>query len=343
MSDDDANPPAPMLRASPRLAAKRANNAAASGAAQGGAANNLPPANANAAASGPRRGFRGRSSPRPPANAAASGAAVNANVASLPRPGSRLAVNANAAASGAAQGGAANDNRRAIPPRHPGGGASVSFPTLSPIQLGPPPGPREVVDHGKAMNIVKIWKEQLSEHLAKIRAAVLLNDDDDAGNYFNANHPQQIILCDRIHLSGKSYTAKAAQVIASFLNKPLFDGVPPLAHGIVEAYLIHVIASLKTEEGLLTLKTLCGAFANSSNLKEVDLSENAIGEQAIDNCKTVLSLKSLERLSLNNTGLAENTMAKVANILTSDEDGTGCVASNLTKLHFSRNMSDFEG
>lgn len=91
------------------------------------------------------------------------------------------------------------------------------------------------------------------------------------------------------------------------------------------------------------LKTLCGAFANSSNLKEVDLSENAIGEQAIDICKTVLSLKLLECLSLNNTGLAENTMAKVADILTSDEDGTGCVASNLTKLHFSQNMSSFEG
>ena len=191
-----------------------------------------------------------------------------------------------------------------------------------------------MVDYDKAVDIVKLWTEQLLGHLAKVRAT----NDDTTGNHGNVTHPS-LILCDRINLSGKSYTADGAQVIASFLTKPLFNDVPPLARGIVEADLTDMIASRMTEEGLIVLRTLCDAFADSSNLVDVDLSENAIGEQAIGACQTVLTKKSLERLCLNNAGLAFETMTKLADILTKDEDGTGCVARNLTKFQISRNMS----
>ncbi len=217
-----------------------------------------------------------------------------------------------------------------------------TMPNLSPIQLGPPPIPMTVVvNYDKAVDIIKLWKEQLLEHLAKVRAAVVHNDNT-TGNEGNANHPSQI-LCDRIYLSGNSYTAKDAQVIASFLNESLFDDVPPLAHGIVEADLSNVIVSLGTEEGVIVLKTLCDAFT-SSNLVHVDISENAIGEQGFEGCEAVLTKKSLERLCLNNAGLALKTMTKLADILTrDDEDGTGCIARNLTKFQISCNKSDDVG
>lgn len=211
----------------------------------------------------------------------------------------------------------------------------------TPIQLGPPPIMTVVVDYNKAVDIIKLWKEQLLEHLAKVRAAVVHNDNA-TGNEGNANHPPQI-LCDRINLSRNLYTAEGAQVIASFLNESLFDDVPPLAHGIVEADLSNVIVSLGTEEGVIVLKTLCDAFT-SSNLVHVDISENAIGEQGFRGCEAVLTKKLLERLCLNNAGLALKTMTKLADILTRDnEDGTGCIARNLTKFQISRNKSDDVG
>ena len=84
--------------------------------------------------------------------------------------------------------------------------------------------------------------------------------------------------------------------------------------------------------------TICDAFA-TSKLVDVDLSDNAIGEQGIGACRTVLSMRSLERLALCNNGLSADTLAQVADILTYDEDGTGCIASKLTKIHFHNNMS----
>ena len=213
-----------------------------------------------------------------------------------------------------------------------GGGASVSFPTLlPPIQLEPPTGPRGVVDYDKAVEFVKVWKELLLQHCAKAQVALAATD-------------QPLILCDGFRLSGYGYTPEAARVIASFIQEPLFDDGSPysLAQGIIVADLSDVMASLLTAEGLEMLRILCDAFADS-NLVEVNLSENAIGEQALGSCETVLTKKSLERLFLCNAGLANETMARVADILTRDEDGLGCVASHLTTLHFSQNMSGDDG
>ena len=105
------------------------------------------------------------------------------------------------------------------------------------------------------------------------------------------------------------------------------------------------IAGRMTEEGLRVLKTICDAFVESK-LIDVNLSDNAIGQQGIGACRTALSKKSLERLALCNNGLSRETMRQVADILTNDDDdddGTGCIASNMTKIHFYNNMSGEDG
>lgn len=191
---------------------------------------------------------------------------------------------------------------------------------ITPLKLEPT-GPREVVDEEKAILFTKKWAEQLLDQRQQLKSA------GEKGG----------VLCDRIRLSDKTYTAEAAAVVASFLKQP-FDGGQSIASGIVEADLSDMIASRRTEEGLAVLQTICDAFADS-NLVDVDLSDNAIGEQGIGACNTVLTKRSLERLALCNNGLSQETMAQVADILTKDEDGTGCIASNMTKIHFYNNMS----
>ena len=198
----------------------------------------------------------------------------------------------------------------------------------SPIKLEPP-GERGFIDEEKAKEFIKLWKEQLLAHRTKIQEA---NGDSDISN----------TLCDRISLSDKSYSAEAAAIIASFLKEP-FDGTgAPIAHSIVYADLSDMIAGRMTEEGLMVLQTICTAFANS-NLHHVNLSDNAIGQQGIGACKTALNKKSLKGIKLCNNGLSQETMGHVADILTNDEDGTGCIASNLTSIHFYNNMSGLGG
>jgi Ran GTPase-activating protein 1 len=207
---------------------------------------------------------------------------------------------------------------------------------LSPITLEPP-GPREVVDEDKAKEFVKLWTEQLLQHQAA-NGSIGDNNNNDDGT-------EKIILCQRIRLSDKSYTAEAAAVIATFLTEPFVGSGVPLVHDIVEVDLSDSIAGRMTEEGLRVLKTICDAFVESK-LIDVNLSDNAIGQQGIGACRTALSKKSLERLALCNNGLSRETMRQVADILTNDDDdddGTGCIASNMTKIHFYNNMSGEDG
>jgi hypothetical protein len=208
---------------------------------------------------------------------------------------------------------------------------------LPPITLEPP-GPREVVDEDKAKEFVKLWTEQLLQHQAATSVTNENNNNDDDGTTKNNN-----IICQRIRLSDKSYTAEAAAVIATFLTEPFVGSGVPLVHDIVEVDLSDSIAGRMTEEGLQVLKTICDAFVES-RLVDVNLSDNAIGQQGIGACRTALSKKSLERLALCNNGLSRETMRQVADILTNDDDdGTGCIASNMTKIHFYNNMSGEDG
>lgn len=187
-----------------------------------------------------------------------------------------------------------------------------------PIKLSPP-GQREVVTADRAREFIAHWTQQLLFHRSTLA-------DPDA------------VLCDRISLTDKSYTPEAAQIIADFIQGP-FEGGSPLAFGIVEADLSDMIASQLTEQGLKVLQTICDAFADSE-LVDVNLSDNAVGEQGAKYCKTVLSKSSLKRLEMCNMGLAAETMKDIVDILTADEYGNGsCIAERMTKIHFYNNMS----
>ena len=191
------------------------------------------------------------------------------------------------------------------------------------------PGAREFVEAGKAREFVVFWTNQLTAQRQKVQ--LILDDTTIAGDLDN------VVLCDRIRLSDKSFSDEAADIIAAFLKEP-FMGGRSIASGILYAELDDIIAGRMTEMGLHVLQTICDAFVDAK-LVDVNLSDNAIGQQGIGACKTVLSKPSLERLALCNNGLSEATMEEVADILTDDESGTGCVAANLTKIHFYNNMS----
>lgn len=196
---------------------------------------------------------------------------------------------------------------------------------LAPLKLEVP-GEREFVEADRAKEFVALWTEQLTTHRQDF--SDILKDD---------NALADVVLCDSIRLSDKSFSDEAAEIVAKFLREP-FMGGRSIASGILFAELDDMIAGRMTEMGLAVLQTICDAFADAK-LVDVNLSDNAIGQQGIGACKTVLSMPSLERLSLCNNGLSEATMAEVADILTSDESGTGCTASRLTKIHFYNNMS----
>lgn len=197
----------------------------------------------------------------------------------------------------------------------------------APILLEPL-GTREVVDQTRALEIVAHWTSLLHAHRNKVIAA--------------GGDPTTTVLCDRIRLSDKSYTSEAATVVANFLIPP-FEGGPSVASGITDADLSDIIAGRLTEEGLAVLGTICDAFDGAADLRGADLGENAVGEQGIGACRTVLSKSSLERVSLCNNGLAGETMRQVADILTT-EGGEGVViARNLTRIHFFNNMSGEAG
>jgi Ran GTPase-activating protein 1 len=194
-----------------------------------------------------------------------------------------------------------------------------------PIKLEPL-GEREVVSPARAQEFVDHWTQQLLDQRAKVQEAS--GEDADVAN---------TVLCDRISLTDKSYTPEAAEIIANFLREP-FQGGVPIAFGIVEANLKDVIASQLTAQGLKVLQTLSDAFADSE-LVDVDLSDNAVGEQGSKLCKTILCKSSLQRLAMCNMGLAQETMKDIADWLTNDEYGNGCAAEKLTKIHFYNNMS----
>lgn len=197
---------------------------------------------------------------------------------------------------------------------------------LAPIKLVAP-GDGKIADAFRAEEFVKGWTQQLLYHRATVQAASE-NTGDEVHN---------TILCDRISLSGESYSPDAAEVIASFLNEPFHDGLP-ISFGIAEVDLSNTIASQLTESGLKVLRTLCNAFADSE-VVDANLSDNAIGEQGAGSCMTILKKPSLRRLSLCNNGLAAETMKYVIDILTKDECSNGCIAEKLTTIHFYNNMS----
>jgi len=189
---------------------------------------------------------------------------------------------------------------------------------LKPLVLSSP-GPRSVVDETAALRIIEGWKTELQLKLVQINA--VLGDDRSL---------EEMMLCERIVLSNKAYTAAAAKHIASFIA---FGTIPSLSSQVISVDLSDIIASREKSEGLSVLKTFSDAF-QSGKLMEIDLSDNAMGSKGISSCVSILSLSSLEKLALCNNGLSENSMNEVADILVQHK-----ICRGLKKIHFYNNMS----
>ena len=196
------------------------------------------------------------------------------------------------------------------------------------------------MDSSKALSIVESWESELESHRAALVAAA------SAGGA-SVDAP----VCDEVILSDKSYTAEAARIIADFMNRPGPGGAPSVASGVTRLDASDMIASRMEDEGLEVLTTLCDAFRRSG-LREVNLSDNAMGSKGVSACRSVLGRQrgTLECLRLCNNGLSSESMGEVADILTGDakdeyenddkdNDNSTTICSRLRIIHFYNNMS----
>ena len=131
-----------------------------------------------------------------------------------------------------------------------------------------------------------------------------------------------------IKLSNKSFGNEAVAVLAPALKSMASLQVADLSD---------IIAGRETSIGLNVLTTISEALSESSNLLEVDLSENALGPRGVTACRPLLSsVKSLKRLTFNNNGLSSEAMNEIRDLLLFRGKDVPTV---LEKLHFFNNMS----
>eukprot|EP00984_Skeletonema_dohrnii_P035661 scaffold35700_cov139-Skeletonema_dohrnii-CCMP3373.AAC.1 len=75
---------------------------------------------------------------------------------------------------------------------------------LAPLKLEVT-GEREFVEAAKAREFVALWTEQLTAHRQEVQAILGDTTESNLGN---------VVLCDRIRLSDKSFSDEAADIIA---------------------------------------------------------------------------------------------------------------------------------
>jgi Ran GTPase-activating protein 1 len=100
-----------------------------------------------------------------------------------------------------------------------------------------------------------------------------------------------------------------------------------------------VIAGLMTEEGLVVTQKLADAFV-TSNLLDVNLSDNALGERGLGRVGSLFLNSDLQRLYLSNCGLSHHSMVQLNGYLLADDHR---VAKSLQELVLDKNMIGEEG
>lgn len=129
-------------------------------------------------------------------------------------------------------------------------------------------------------------------------------------------------------LSTWAFSVEAAEVVARAI-----EALPSLE----AANLADIIAGRPEAEGLAVFRVL-GAALGRKRLRELDLSDNAVGPKGVEACREMLSLQEeLEVLSFNNCGISAEAMRSIADILLFR------VPTRLKMLHFSNNMSGSGG
>jgi Ran GTPase-activating protein 1 len=129
---------------------------------------------------------------------------------------------------------------------------------------------------------------------------------------------------ERIIFSTWAYSVESASVFAEAIKQ-----LPKLE----SAVLADIIAGRPEAEGLAVYRTLAAALA-SVQLKEIDLSDNAMGLKGVDACRSVLQQQdALERLFFCNCGISAEAARGLADVLLYRP------ATTLRTLHFDNNMS----
>lgn len=94
----------------------------------------------------------------------------------------------------------------------------------------------------------------------------------------------------KLALTNKSFTSEAAQEVAGLLSS--------LPSDLVIADISDIIAGRPEEDALLTLRIICDALSKFV-LREVNLSDNALGAKGVEACRPVLVGKAIEVNSSN--------------------------------------------
>ena len=156
-------------------------------------------------------------------------------------------------------------------------------------------GPRAIVSIEEAQTILAQWTNQVNNN-----------------NNNNDNNNKQVVT--ELDLSCRVWTVATLNVFATFFH----DHVVPT---IQRLRLDDIIASLPTEDGLDTLAWCATHFSatttttttsttstTTTTLRDVELSDNAIGTRGIDRLAPLLQLPSIQSLRFNNCGLSQEVM-----------------------------------
>ena len=127
-----------------------------------------------------------------------------------------------------------------------------------------------------------------------------------------------------IRLSNKSFDVKAAEVIADKLKK--FTNV-----SIVD--ISDIIAGRPEDEALKVLEIICSSMSEY-NIKELNVSDNALGSKGVKSCHSLLCKKTLEKLWICNNGMAHESVELIASIILE-----GGKIPPLKLFHFYNNMA----
>lgn len=133
-----------------------------------------------------------------------------------------------------------------------------------------------------------------------------------------------------VKLGGASWGDRAALIAASALkNIARKDSLRVVS-------LADTIASLGEDEALKVLTSLCGALDACKKLKDIDMSNNALGERGVAACAPLLQgQKDLESISFCNNGLAPGAAKLIRTFLVA--------STRLKKVHFHNNLLETPG
>jgi Ran GTPase-activating protein 1 len=135
----------------------------------------------------------------------------------------------------------------------------------------------------------------------------------------------------KLDMSCRQWKGEAFDILKPFLEK--------VASTVRFLNVADIIAGLMTDEGLHVTETLAKVF-ESSNLNEIDLSDNAMGDRGLLRVESLFTNSNLQRLYLSNCGLSAKSMEMLKDSILADD---GRIAKSLTELVLDKNMIGVDG